>query len=146
MCRIARPLVKNLVADSRGTSAVEFALLTPMFLLFLLGIAAYGIYFGASHSIQQIAADAVRTTIAGLNESERQTLAADFIGHNAGGYPFIDAARLTVTARNSEDDANQFMVTLRYDASNLPIWNFFPGLPMPAANIVRSSTIRIGGI
>jgi len=146
MCSMPRPPARNVLADRSATSAVEFAILAPVFLVFLLGIAAYGIYFGASHSIQQIAADAVRTAIAGLDESERQALATGFIGHNAGGYPFIDSARLTVTARDSTDDPNQFMVTLRYDATNLPVWNLFPALPMPAATIVRSSTIRIGGI
>ena len=50
-----------------GTSAIEFALLAPLFILFLLGMVAYGIYFGASHSVQQIAADAART--ASINRS-----------------------------------------------------------------------------
>ena len=112
----------------------------------LLGIAAYGIYFGASHSVQQLSADAVRTAIAGLNEAERQQLASDFIDHNARGYLFVNVARLTVAAKDSDADANQFVVTVRYDASDLPIWNLFPVLPMPNSTIIRSSTIRIGGI
>jgi len=45
-------------ADAAGTSAVEFAMLAPIFVLLLPGMVAYGIYFGASHSVQQIAADA----------------------------------------------------------------------------------------
>lgn len=121
-------------------------MLAPLFLVMLLGITAYGIYFGASHSLQQITADAVRTAIAGLNETERQSLASDFVNHHAGGYPFIETERLTVTAKDSADDKNQFVVTIRYDARGLPIWNLFPGLPMPSTSIVRSSTIRIGGI
>jgi Flp pilus assembly protein TadG len=47
-------------ADTAGTSAVEFAMLAPLFILLLLGMVAYGIYFGASHWVQQIAADAAR--------------------------------------------------------------------------------------
>ncbi|TIM19494.1 MAG: pilus assembly protein, partial [Mesorhizobium sp.] len=47
--------------EQSGTSAIEFALLAPIFILLLLGMVAYGIYFGASHSVQQIAADAART-------------------------------------------------------------------------------------
>ena len=35
-------------------------MLAPLFILLLLGMVAYGIYFGASHSVQQIAADAAR--------------------------------------------------------------------------------------
>ena len=92
-------MVQNLISkvrrrafrtDTSGTSAVEFALLSPLFILLLLGMVAYGIYFGAANSIQQIAADAARTAIAGLNQTERQTLVASFLTNNAGGYPFVD--------------------------------------------------------
>ncbi|WP_164767076.1 TadE/TadG family type IV pilus assembly protein, partial [Mesorhizobium sp. M7A.F.Ca.CA.004.04.1.1] len=69
--------------EEHGTSAVEFALLSPIFILLLLGMVAYGIYFGAANSIQQIAADAARTAIAGLNQTERQTLVASFVTNNA---------------------------------------------------------------
>jgi Flp pilus assembly protein TadG len=107
---------------------------------------AYGIYFGAANSIQQIAADAARTAIAGLNQTERQTLVASFVTNNAGGYPFVDASKLTYQAKDSTADGNQFVVSIQYDAHNLPIWNLFPGLAMPGTTISRQSTIRVGGI
>ncbi|TIV84131.1 MAG: pilus assembly protein, partial [Mesorhizobium sp.] len=88
-------------ADATGTSAVEFAMLAPVFILLLLGMVAYGIYFGASHSVQQIAADAARTAIAGLNQTERQALVTDFIARDVSGYPFVDPNKLTVNARDS---------------------------------------------
>ena len=129
-----------------GTSAIEFAILSPLFMLFLLGMLAYGIYFGASHSIQQIAADAARTAIAGLNEAERDKLASDYIRLNAAGYPFIDPDKLTVDARDSSADGNQFVITVSYDASSLPIWSLLRDLPLPKQTILRRSTIRVGGI
>lgn len=132
--------------ERSGTTAVEFAFLSPIFILLLLGMVAYGIYFGASHSVQQIAADAARTAIAGLNETERQTLVASFVANNAGGYPFVDSAKLTYQAKDSTADGNQFVVSIQYDARNLPIWNLLPVLPMPGTTISRKSTIRIGGI
>jgi Flp pilus assembly protein TadG len=115
-------------------------------MLFLLGMLAYGIYFGASHSIQQIAADAARTAIAGLNEAERDKLASDYIRLNAAGYPFIDPDKLTVDARDSSADGNQFVITVSYDASSLPIWSLLRDLPLPKQTILRRSTIRVGGI
>jgi Flp pilus assembly protein TadG len=132
--------------EESGTSAVEFALLSPLFILLLLGMVAYGIYFGAANSIQQIAADAARTAIAGLNQSERQTLVASFVTNNASGYPFVDASKLTYQANDSTADGSQFVVSIQYDARNLPIWNLFPGLAMPGTTIKRQSTIRVGGI
>lgn len=109
-------------------------------------MAAYGIYFGAAHSIQQIAADAARTAIAGLNQTERQALAGKYINQNAGGFPFIDPRMLTVDTRDSASDGSQFVVTLSYDARDLPIWGVLSDLPLPRMTIVRKTTIRIGGI
>ncbi len=116
------------------------------FILLLLGMVAYGIYFGASHSVQQIAADAARTAIAGETTAERRTLVEAFVAANAGTYPFVDPNKLTADARDSVADPNQFDVSVRYDARNLPIWNLFPRLIMPTTTISRRSTIRIGGI
>lgn len=107
---------------------------------------AYGIYFGASHSVQQIAADAARTAIAGQSAAERQMIVGNFINANAADYPFIDPSRLTVSARDSSNDASQFDVAVSYDARHLPIWNLFPDLNMPGTTIVFHSTIRVGGI
>lgn len=132
--------------DTRGTSAVEFAILTPIFLLLLTGMLAYGIYFGAAHSIQQLAADAARTSIAGLNANERDRLVADFINANAGDYMLIERRRLTFTIGDKPNDASQYRVTLVYDASDLPIWNLYPPLPLPSSSIAYSSTIRKGGL
>ncbi|KKC37919.1 hypothetical protein WH87_09660 [Devosia epidermidihirudinis] len=132
--------------DTRGTSAVEFALLTPVFLLLLTGMLAYGIYFGAAHSIQQLAADAARTSIAGLNAGERDRLVRDFLTANAGDYMLIDRRRLVFSIGDKINDSSQYSVTLRYDATNLPIWNLYPPLPMPNPQIAYSSTIRKGGM
>jgi Flp pilus assembly protein TadG len=133
-------------ANTSGTSAIEFAMLAPLFILLLLGMVAYGIYFGASHSVQQIAADAARTAIAGLNAAERKALVTNFINNDVNGYPFVDATKLTVDAKDSVADGSRFVVSVSYDARNLPIWNLFPNLPMPGMTIQRKSTIRVGGI
>lgn len=129
-----------------GTSAVEFAIVAPLFIFLTLGMIAYGIYFGAAHSVQQIAADAARTAIAGLNETERRTLAQHFIDTNGDGYVFIEGDKLEVDVSDNPNDAQQFVVSVQYDATNLPIWRFLERLPLPGKTISRSSTIRIGGI
>lgn len=133
-------------ANRSGAAAIEFAILGPVFILILFGFIAYGIYFSAASSIQQLAADAARTAVAGLNEAERVTLTENFIRNNAGGYVFIDAEHLKVTVGDSDKDSAQFKVTVEYDASNLPVWNLYRDLPMPGKKIVRTATIRLGGI
>ncbi len=137
---------QSFTADDDAATAVEFAMLAPIFVLLILGMVAYGIYFGASHSVQQIAADAARTAIAGETTAERRTLVEAFVAANAGTYPFVDPNKLTADARDSVADPNQFDVSVRYDARNLPIWNLLAGLPMPDVTISRTSTIRMGGL
>lgn len=132
--------------DEAGSTAVEFALLAPLYIFLLMGMSAYGIYFGASHSVQQLAADAARAAVAGLDAGEREALAESFIEHNAAGYAFIDPARLTVRVGPGSGGAGQFDVIVSFDASRLPVWGLFERLPMPDQTIERRSTIRIGGL
>jgi Flp pilus assembly protein TadG len=132
-------------SNEAGAAAVEFAILTPVFLLMLFGMIAYGLYFGAAHSVQQLAADAARTSVAGLSPTERDTLVAGFIARNAGDYVLIDPDRLSVAIGDKTDDPDQYRVTVSYDASALPIWNLYLPLPLPAKTIRFSSVVRRGG-
>lgn len=132
--------------DTSGAAAIEFAILTPVFLLLLTGMLAYGIYFGASLSLQQLAADAARTSIAGINVSERERLVQNFLDKNAGEYLLIDPASITKSFEAVPTDPNQFLIKLSYNAQDLPIWNLYIPLPMPGKTIVHQATIRNGGI
>jgi Flp pilus assembly protein TadG len=129
-----------------GTSAVEFAIVSPLLILLLFGMVAYGLYLGASHSIQQIAADAARTAVAGLDEKERISLADSYIDRNAAAYPLVDPSKLSLDIKDNPADANEFTVAIGYDARDLPIWNLLPDLSLPGMTIRHSSTIRIGGM
>jgi Flp pilus assembly protein TadG len=138
--------IKALGPDCRGSSAVEFAILAPVFLLLLTGMSAYALYFGCVHSVQQLAADAARVSVAGLTLSERNSLVRDYLDQNAAGYMLIDRDRLEVLIGDKAGEGSQYQVTLAYDASALPIWNLYPPLPLPAQTITSSSTIRWGGV
>lgn len=139
-------LLSALVRNERGSSAVEFAILTPAFFLLLAGMMAYGIYLGAAISLQQLAADSARTAIAGLSEAERNRLVRAYLDHHARGYPLIDRARLRSAIGDHPDDPSQYSVQLRYDASLLPIWNLYPPLPLPSQQMTAGATIRQGGL
>ncbi|HUH75868.1 MAG TPA: TadE/TadG family type IV pilus assembly protein [Devosia sp.] len=133
------------IGDVRGASAVEFAILTPLFLLMLTGMLAYGIYFGAAHSLQELAADAARASIAGLNQIERNRLVQQFLDGHAESYLLIARNRLTFSIGDKPADLAQYHVTLRYDVTQLPIWNLYPPLPLPNRFIVTTSTVRRDG-
>ena len=135
-----------LAKDRSGAAAIEFAILTPIYLLLMTGMLAYGIYFGAAHSVQQLAADAARTAIAGLHASERNALVKNYLDKNASAYMLIQPSLLTFSIGDSPSDPNQYRVELTYDASHLPIWNLYPPLPLPSKQITYGATIRRGGI
>lgn len=147
-CGLSRriPLLLFFKRNKNGTAAIEFAILAPVFLLILMGMIAFGLYLGVANAVQQLAADATRTALAGIDPSERQTLATSYIQKNAAKYSLIDPAKMQVNVDNAQSDTNQFTVTIRYNAQNLPIWNLMTGLPLPDTTITRASTIRLGGI
>lgn len=135
----------RIFARSRGAaSAVEFAMLLPVFLSLVFGIVVFGSYFAVVHGVQQLASEAVRSSVAGLSESERSNLATGYVTANAATYPLIAADHLTVNAATSTSNANVFVVTVNYDASGMFIYAL-PFVPAPPSTIVRSAAIPYGG-
>jgi Flp pilus assembly protein TadG len=137
--------VAAMVQDRSGASALEFAIVLPVFLLIVLGILTYGIYLGSVHSVEQLAADAARASVAGLSDSERTQIATQHVTTNANGYPLLNASKIAVEAGASPLDASQFRVMVRFDASDLPIWIMSGIVPMPDRMIERTSVIKRGG-
>ncbi|GHD06185.1 TadE/TadG family type IV pilus assembly protein [Tianweitania populi] len=139
-------LSSRLFACNKGTAAVEFALLSPLYIMLLMGLIAYGIYIAAAHSVQQIAADAARIAVAGMDDAERQKLVTDFVSGHSQGYAFVKPEKLTVVVSQPAAGSEYFVVTLTYDAGELPIWQLATNLPLPQTAIIRQSVVRIGGL
>ncbi|MBS9719824.1 pilus assembly protein [Tianweitania sp. BSSL-BM11] len=136
----------NFFECRNGTAAVEFALLSPLYILLLMGLLAYGIYIAAAHSVQQIAADAARIAVGGIDNAERQKLVTDFVSGHSQGYAFVEPNKLSVAVSQATAGDEYFVVTLTYDAADLPIWQLASDLPLPQTAIVRQSVVRIGGL
>jgi len=128
-----------------GSSAVEFALIVPVFLMLLFGIVMFGAYLGLVHDVQQLAAEAARSSVAGLSEAERGSLANSYVTVNAVSYPLIDPSRLKVNAATSQTDANVFVVAVSYDAAGSFIYSLPSFVGSPSSTIVRSAAIPRGG-
>jgi len=126
-----------------AASAVEFTILVPVFLVLVFGIIVFGSYLAIVHGVQQLAAEAARRSIAGLNDTERASLAAGYVSANAASYPLIAANRLTVVSATS--GSNVFVVTVDYDASQSFIYALPTFVPMPPSRIERSAAIPFGG-
>lgn len=116
----------------------------PIFLTIVFGIVVFGSYLAVVHGVQQLAAEAARSSIAGMTEAQRSSLASTYVTANAGTYPLIDPTKLSVTAATSPANANVFVVTVNYDASTMFIY-LLPFVPMPPKQLTRSAAIPYGG-
>ena len=134
----SRPLSK----DPSGSVAIEFAVVGPLLLLFLLGISGYGGYFWMSHSLQQLANDAARSAVAGLTQQERQTLAQQTFSSEISSYGMLNPSFATLLYQGSDQE---FSISVSYNASSSPYWVAARFLPMPSQTIVRTAAIRLGG-
>ncbi|KUO63973.1 MAG: hypothetical protein APF80_16285 [Alphaproteobacteria bacterium BRH_c36] len=138
-------LLRSFCTDREGASAVEFAVVAPVFLLILVGVLSYGLYFSTSHGVAQLAADAARASVSGLSDSERTQIATSHVRERAGDYMFLNADEIGVEAGPAQDDATQFKIAVSYDASALPIWIFSGLIPLPERTIVKVASIKRGG-
>lgn len=131
--------------EERGAIAVEFALVFPLAIIFFMGLLAYGIYFGAAHSVQQLAADAARASVGGLNDGERASIARAHVAASGASYPLLSSDRISVSARSLEADPSQFEVRVSFDSGALPIWALSGLVPLPDKTIERAAVVKRGG-
>ena len=130
---------------ARGASAIEFAIIAPVFVALVLGIIGYGLYLGTAHSLAQLTADAARASVAGLTDAERSLIVSQHVQTNASHYPLLDTRKLITTSGVVTDAPDQFSVVLTYDSSQLPIWHFDKLVPLPPKVLRRTATIQRGG-
>lgn len=126
--------------DARGSNAVEFALILPVLLVILLGMIYVGIYFSVGHSLAQIAADASRYAMVGLDGEERARLAARWIDDPDRIYGVIDNSRLRVS---TSEKAGALKVTLAYDMTHLPTPPIIGAVVAFPSRMERSSTVLV---
>ena len=124
---------------------IEFAIVAPVLIVILVGIVVYGLYFATVHNVQQLVAEAARATIAGIDQTERRTLATQAINNTIGSYSLLKAERISVAVGTIPADSNYYQVTVTYDASHLGIWSLEGLVPLPSSTIQRASTVRRGG-
>src|ERR1700709_1875587 len=73
---------RRLITGSDGAVAVEFALIAPVLLMMIFGIFSGGILMATLNGLEQIAAGAARSTLQGLTDPERTSLATSYIASN----------------------------------------------------------------
>ena len=139
------PTLSRLSRNQDGTTAIEFAFVAPILLALLVGIMGYGYVLGIYHSIQQIAAEAARSSVAGLSDDERSRIAQDFIAAHAGSYAFIDPAKLKVRTGQTGPQMQSFEVAVAYDMSGSLYDSLSRLASLPQPVIERRAIVQRGG-
>lgn len=133
------PALTRLPGDNRGAVLVEAALVLPILAMFLLGIATYGGWFMAAHSLQQASNDAARAAIAGMDADERRALVDSSIARSVIQTGTLDAGLVTVT---TSEDAGYYAVSLRYDVARSGLFSASL-VPLPGDAILRTAVVRL---
>lgn len=138
-----RVCVRNgFIKADGGTAALEFALVSPLFLFLIIGIVVYGSWLWMAQGVQSLASEGARAAVAGLDPGERDELARDAVDDGLAGAGMLDPA-LTRVAVSS--DARLIRVVVSYDAASHPLMAMATLVPPPPAHIERSAVVRIGG-
>lgn len=121
---------------------MEFALVGPLLIAMLMGMALYGGWFWLAQSVQSLATEGARAAVAGLDPDERQALAETFIAEEALGVYGFELEDLDVEV---EADADEIRVRIVFDAADHPIMTLGALIPAPPARIERAAVVRMGG-
>ena len=133
-----RRLLLGTWSGTEGASALEFAIVAPVFFMLVFGVIVYGYYFASISMLNHVAYEAARATISGLSDDERSTLAyarADELISGLGG--FIDADAIEVQA--AADGDGVYAVTIHYEFDALGLIGASSFLPLPP----MEQTIRV---
>jgi len=136
-------LAKRFRLHDAANAAVEFAIIGPVLVMLMLGMFTYGGYFLTAHTVQQIANDAARAAIAGLDDDERMELARQATQAGLSNQQYM---RGTIARLELSRSESTLALSLTYDASEDLYWSFESLLPVPAPEISRTATIRLGGL
>ncbi len=125
-------------STSDGASALEFALVAPIFFMLVFGILVYGYYFASLSMLNHIAYESARATVTGLSDDERSALAqarAEQLINALDG--FIDPDAIEVEAASG--GGGIYAVTVHYQFSALALIGAASILPLPPLE----QTIRV---
>lgn len=137
--------LKNIYSNDSGATAVEFALVAPLFFVLLLGIVSVGYIFGVHHELRQMASEAARASVAGISNAERQALATNYVTNALPSYSLLSTRRMTMTTQVRLAPAPSFHVVMTYDMSGTFPYQLGALLPMPSPRIEKRAVVGLGG-
>ena len=136
---------RPLYAETTAVAALEFAFVAPVLLLMIVGMMCFGLYYTYIHEVEELAGAAARASIAGLNATERTSLAKQYVASAIANATFLRAADLSVATATTGTPATVFAVTITYNLRNTPIPVLASLIAASATTITRTCTVQFGG-
>lgn len=137
-----RLISQRLASERRGAVLVEAAFTLPVLILLLLGVLTWGGWFMAAHSLQEVANDAARASVAGLDALERRQIVEATVAKSVLNTGTLDPDLVTVT---TGVDGDFYRVTLTYDLSKSQIFQNSL-VPLPGDTINRNAIVQLSGV
>jgi len=132
------------MGDKRGVSAVEFAIVLPVLILFLFGIIEFSILFYDKAVITNASREGARAGIVyqhpnRVTESEIQQVVLNYCGDNL--ITFGETPSLTINTTPGAAAGDPLTVTVRYGYQFLVLPNFITtltgGINLAATTVMR---------
>jgi hypothetical protein len=89
--------------------------------------------------------NSARASVSGVNDSEREAIAREFVASNAPAYPMLDPAKLQVTTTQSGPQRQTFEVAISYDMSDTVFANLASLVALPPPLVERRAVVLRGG-
>jgi Flp pilus assembly protein TadG len=128
--------------NCNGAVLVEAAIVLPILITILLGVLTYGGWFMAAHALQEVANDAARASVAGLDALDRKKIVDDVVAKSVLHTGTLEPDLVTV-ATGIDDDFYQ--VTLTYDLSRSKIFRNSL-VPLPGDTIERGASVQLNSM
>lgn len=129
----------------RGTSAIEFAVVSGLFFTLVFGIIVYGSYLGAQAALNHIAYESARASIAGLDSDERTALATTRANALVTSFSGILNEESVDIRIDNTSTPGVFSVTVSQDFDALGLSGTILFLPMPNAAQSATAEVSYGG-
>jgi Flp pilus assembly protein TadG len=133
------------LASRRATAALEFALVSPVLILIIMGVVIFGLYMTLLHEVQELASSAARASVAGLNQTERNTLATNFINNFVANSGLLVPADVTVATTTTGTPPTSYQVSVTYNLKDTPIPALGSLVSLPNTSIQRTAIVQFGG-
>ena len=130
-----RAKLRGMLKREDGVAALEFAIVSMVFLLFLFGILTYGFIFGLDQSMNHAAEEGARSAISTTTDAAAIAKAHSTAMQRLSwlGSRIQDSDVVEAVAPCPNDTAVKCItVTITYPWSTRPVVPQFPGLPTPS--------------